>query len=139
MALTDTAIRVAKPGLKPYKMYDGDGLFVLVRPGGSKLWRWRYTVDGKEKLMALGEYPLVSLADVRDRHRAERKKLAGGIDPMAVRKAEAEAQKREVQDQQRESENSFEKVARDWWDWCCERRATRRGFPGIASRARAGA
>ena len=47
---------------KPYKMYDREGLFLLVNPGGSKLWRWRYWVDGKEKLMALGEYPIVNLA-----------------------------------------------------------------------------
>ena len=57
MALTDTAIRVTKPGHKPFKMYDRDGLFLLVNRGGSKLWRWRHRVGGKEKLMALGELP----------------------------------------------------------------------------------
>jgi len=46
---------------------------LLVRPGGSKLWRWRYVVDGKEKLMALGEYPLIGLSHVREQHRSERK------------------------------------------------------------------
>jgi Arm DNA-binding domain len=56
MALTDTAIRGTKPGKKPFKIYDREGLFLLVNPGGSKLWRWRYRFDGKEKLMALGEY-----------------------------------------------------------------------------------
>jgi len=61
MALTDTAIRGTKPRQKPFKVYDRDGLFLLVNPSGSKLWRWRYRVDGKEKLMALGEYPLVGL------------------------------------------------------------------------------
>ena len=55
MALTDTAIRGTKPGTKPFKMYDREGLFLLVNPSGSKLWRWRYRFDGKEKLMALGE------------------------------------------------------------------------------------
>ena len=57
MALTDTAIRGAKPDTKPLKMYDREGLFLLVNPVGSKLWRWRYRFNGKEKLMALGEYP----------------------------------------------------------------------------------
>src|SRR5579875_2021166 len=65
-----------------------DGLFLLVNPGGSKLWRWRYRFDGKEKLMALGEYPIVSLAQARERQFAERKKLEAGIDPMAERPAE---------------------------------------------------
>jgi hypothetical protein len=63
---------------------------MLVKPGGSKLWRWRYRFDTKEKLMALGEYPLVSLGQARDLHLAARKMLAAGIDPMAERKAQAD-------------------------------------------------
>jgi hypothetical protein len=59
----------------------------------------------------------VSLAQARDRHFAARKILASGIDPMAKRKAEAEAKQREVEAQEREAENSFERVARKWWDW----------------------
>jgi integrase len=117
MALSDAAIRAAKPTAKPYKMYDRDGLFVLINPGGSKLWRWRYWVGGKEKLMALGEYPIVTLAEARDGHVAGRKKLAAGIDPVLERKAEAENRKRETQEREREAENSFEKTARKWWDW----------------------
>jgi hypothetical protein len=60
MALTDTAIRTAKPGKRPYKIYeyDRDGLFLLINPSGSKLWRWRYRFGGKEKLMALGSIQL---------------------------------------------------------------------------------
>ena len=91
--------------------------FCLSILAGSKLWRWRYRVDQKEKLMALGEYPVVSLAQARDLHLAARKILASGIDPMAKRKAEAEAKQREVEAQERVAENSFEKVARKWWDW----------------------
>ena len=67
--------------------------------------------------MALGEYPVVSLAEARDRHLAARKLLGSDVDPMAVRKAEAEAKQREAEAQERESENSFENVARKWWDW----------------------
>jgi integrase len=67
--------------------------------------------------MALGEYPVVSLAEARERHFAARKKLAAGIDPMAERKAEAEAKQREIEAREREAENSFEKVARRWWEW----------------------
>ena len=98
-------------------MYDRDGLFLLVNPGGSKLWRWRYRFDGKEKMMALGEYPLVTLKEARERHFAARKTLAAGIDPMAERKAEAEAKQREAEARQREAENSFENIARKWWEW----------------------
>jgi integrase len=117
MALTDTAIRATKPARKPYKMYDREGLFLRINPGGSKLWRWRYWADGKEKLMALGEYPIVNLAEARERHFAARKKMAAGIDPMVERKTEAEIRQREAEIRQREAENSFERIARKWWEW----------------------
>lgn len=117
MALTDTAIRTVKRQGKPFKMYDRDGLFLLVNPIGSKLWRWRFRFDGKEKLMALGEYPLVGLAQARELHLTARKKLATGVDPMAERKTVAEAKQREVEAQQREAESSFEKIGRKWWAW----------------------
>ncbi len=71
----------------------------------------------KKKLMALGEYPVVSLAQARELHLAARKTLVAGTDPMAERKAEAEAKQREAEERQREAENSFEKVARKWWEW----------------------
>ena len=117
MALTDTAIRATKPGKRPYKVYDRDGLFLLINPSGSKLWRWRYRFGGKEKLMALGEYPVVNLAQARERQFAARKKLAVDLDPMAERKAEAETRQREAEVRQRQAENSFENIARKWWEW----------------------
>lgn len=117
MALTDTAIRGTKPSKRSYKVYDRDGLFLLVNPNGSKLWRWRYRFDGKEKLMAFGGYPFVSLIQARERLLAGRKMLATGIDPMAERKAQAEVKQQETQVRQRESEDNFERVARRWWEW----------------------
>ena len=117
MALTDTAIRETKPGQKPFKVYDRDGLFLLFNPGGSKLWRWRYRFEGKEKLMALGEYPLVNLGQARELHFAARKTLAAGIDPMAQRKAESEAKQREAEAREREAQSSFENIACKWWEW----------------------
>jgi integrase len=117
MALTDTAVRGTKPNKKPFKMYDREGLFLLVNPSGSKLWRWRYRFNGREKLMALGEYPLVSLGQARELHLAARKTFAAGSDPMAERKAEGEAKQKEAEARQREAENSFENVAREWWKW----------------------
>ena len=85
MPLTDTAIRKAKPTDKPLKLSDAKGLYLLVNPTGSKLWRWKYRVDGKEKTMALGSYPDMSLAQARMRHEDERRVLLAGIDPMAQR------------------------------------------------------
>src|SRR5579872_5729294 len=94
MALSDSGVRTLSPGQKPFKVYDRDGLFLLVTPIGSKLWRWRYRFGGKEKLMAIGEYPVVSLAQARERQFVARKKLSAGVDPMAERKAEAEFRQR---------------------------------------------
>lgn len=62
MALSDTKIRSAKPEDKAYKLTDGKGLFLLVHPNGSKYWRFRYRFSGKEKMLAFGVYPDVSLA-----------------------------------------------------------------------------
>src|SRR6185437_180327 len=86
MALTDTAVRRAKPIVKPYKLADSGGLFLAVMPTGGKLWRWKYRFDGKEKLMAFGSYPDVSLALARERHAEGRRLLAVGVDPMARRR-----------------------------------------------------
>src|ERR1700744_2081674 len=107
MALTDIEIRGTKPGQKPFKLYDRDGLFLLVNPGGSKLWRWRYRVKGREKLMALGEYPLVNLSQARELLFTARKTFAAGTDPMAKRRAEAETKQKEIEARQREAESSF--------------------------------
>jgi len=108
MPLTDTAVKKAKPGLKPVKLTDGKGLYLLVNPVGSKLWRWKYRVLGKEKVMSLGVYPDVSLAQARDGVDKARKILATGDDPMAIRKANKVATRTAA-------ENSFETVARQWW------------------------
>ncbi len=117
MALTIKEIDGAKAAGKPYKLADGGGLCLLIAASGAKLWRWRFRFDGKEKMMAFGEYPFVTLKEARERHLDARKKLASGIDPMAERKAEGEAKQREAQARQREAENSFENIARKWWEW----------------------
>ena len=87
LALNDTAIRKAKPKSKPYKLVDGRGLFLLVQPKGGKLWRYKYSFEGKEKLLSIGPYPDVTLATARERHQEARRLLESGIDPMARRKA----------------------------------------------------
>lgn len=117
MGLTVKDIDNAKPRTSKYKLADGRGLCLLVAPSGARLWRWRYRFDGKEKMMALGEYPLVTLKEARERHFEARKTLEAGIDPMAERKAEAAAKQSQAKAQQRESESSFEKIGRKWWAW----------------------
>ena len=109
MPLTDTAIKKVKPGPSPAKLSDGKGMYLLVTESGSKLWRWKYRADGKEKVMALGSYPDVSLAQAREAMGAARKVLAAGSDPMAERKAEKLAK-------QSAAENSFQTVALLWWE-----------------------
>ena len=81
MPLSDTAIRALKPCEKAFKVVDEKGLFILVNPGGSKLWRFKYRIDGKEKLMALGAYPDVGLKDARARRDDARRLIADGVDP----------------------------------------------------------
>lgn len=76
MALTDIKVRTAKPTDKQYKLTDGNGMHLLVHPNGSKYWRLQYRFGGKQKMLALGVYPDVSLADARARRDDARKLLA---------------------------------------------------------------
>ena len=91
MPLTDTAVRKAKCPTKPAKLSDERGLYLLLTPAGGKLWRLKYRHGGKEKLLALGAYPDVSLHAARDKRDAARRLLAAGIDPSEQRRAEREA------------------------------------------------
>lgn len=122
MALTDLEVKNAKATGKPEKKSDGGGLFLLVQPDsvkindkkkeeivrGAKYWRLAYRFAGKQKTLALGVYPDVSLSDARERREEARKILANGADPSAVKKA----QKAVVVAL---AENSFELVAREWF------------------------
>lgn len=69
MALTDTKVRSAKPQEKEYTLVDGDGMFLLIHPNGSKYWRFRFRFGGKQHLMAFGVYPETSLADARQKEK----------------------------------------------------------------------
>jgi integrase len=108
MALTDTAIRTAKPTEKPQKLSDGGGLFLLLNPNGGKWWRLKYRIDGKEKLLSLGTYPEVSLKDARERREEARRLLAAGVDPSVHRQATKAAR-------EAENANTFEVVGREWF------------------------
>ena len=109
MSLTDTAIRNLKPQKKQQKLTDGDGMFLLIHPNGSKYWRFKYRFAGKEKMLALGVYPEVSLAEARERRIEARKALAAGNDPSEVKK---EAKRLTVLN----SENTFEVIANEWFE-----------------------
>jgi integrase len=91
MALTDSAIKNAKPKATQYKLHDDKGLFVIVRPTGGKLWRFKYRYQGKEQQLSLGIYPEVSLKDARQRRDEARQMLAEGKDPGAEKKRAAVA------------------------------------------------
>ncbi len=108
MPLSDAKARNAKPRLKPYKIADGDGLFLVITQSGSKYWRLRYFFGGKEKLLALGVYPDVSLADAREKRAQARKVLAAGNDPGEVKK---ETKRQDVI----KRTNEFETIAQEWF------------------------
>lgn len=107
MPLTDIKVKTAKPTDKAYKLTDGGGMYLLVKPNGSKYWRLKYRFVGKEKMLSIGVYPDVSLADARQKRDEARKVLAAGGDPGEVKKADKLAQKLST-------ENTFEVIAREW-------------------------
>ncbi len=86
MTLTDTKIKNTKPKDKPFKLNDGQGLYLLINPNGSKWWRFRYTFSGKEKGISLGTYPDIALQAARDKRTEARRLVANNLDPSAVRK-----------------------------------------------------
>jgi hypothetical protein len=86
MVLTQFSITKAKPKQKPYKLSDGGGLHLLIQPGGSRLWRFRYRFGGRENMLVLGSYPEVSLATARDKRDEAKKLIAAGSDPSEKRK-----------------------------------------------------
>lgn len=106
--ITDTAIRAAKPAEKPYKLSDERGLYLLINAAG-KYWRLDYRFDAKRKTLALGVYPDVSLRVARERRDEARQLLANGVDPGENKKAVKAAK-------QERASNSFEVIAREWFD-----------------------
>lgn len=108
MSLSEAKARNAKPRPKPYKIADGEGLFLLVTPSGGKYWRMRYFFGGKEKLLALGVYPEVGLADAREKRAQARKVLAAGNDP-------GESKKEAKRQDQVKRTNVFASLFQEWF------------------------
>ncbi len=109
MALTDLAVRTAKPAEKQLKLFDSGGMFLLVTPAGGKRWVLKYRFNKKEKSLALGVYPDVGLAAARKKRDEAREQLAAGIDPGDAKKADKRAAKLAAA-------NSFEAVALAWME-----------------------
>lgn len=127
MALTDIAIKKAKPGAKPTKLTDGGGMFLLVTPAGGKLWRLKYRIDGREKLLAMGAYPDVSLSEARRRRDEARELIAAGKDP-------SREKQRDKARSRTEAANTFHMIAVEY----CEKRKRdgEKGWaPATASRS----
>lgn len=107
--LTDAKVRSAMPRPKSYKLVDANRLFLLVTPSGGKLRRWNYYYDGKQKSMASGAYPAVSLADARAKRDEAHGALSEGHDPSVAKKLKIEANLEA-------GRQTFEKVAREWYE-----------------------
>ncbi|HHR6141141.1 TPA: tyrosine-type recombinase/integrase [Providencia alcalifaciens] len=109
MKLTVKQIDSSKPKEKDYKLSDGGGLYLLVKTNGGKYWRLKYRIDGKEKLLAIGIYPTVTLADARRKRDDAKRLLADGIDPNQQRKEQKQASKID-------SVNTFKNIALEWYE-----------------------
>lgn len=110
MPLNARQIETAKPKEKEYKLTDSGGLFLLVKPNGSKYWRYKYRILGLEKKLSIGVYPDISLSVARQKHEEARKIVALGGDPSEEKKAEKLAQKANV-------ENTFKAIALEWHEY----------------------
>lgn len=108
MSLTDVKVRNVKAKNKAYKLSDERGLYLLVTPQGSKCWRFKYRFGGKEKVLALGMYPDISLSEAREQHSEARKQLAKEIDPGILKQVSKRSDRLSI-------ENSFEAIAREWF------------------------
>ncbi len=107
MTLTTTKCNNTKAEKRPRKLFDGEGLYLEVLPSGSKLWRLKYHYLGKEKRISLGAYPIVTLAEAREKRSEAKKLLAKGIDPAFAK--EEKRRKMLIA-----AANTFETVAREW-------------------------
>lgn len=101
--LTVKQIEAAKPKEKPYRLLDGNGLYLYVPVSGKKVWQMRYKIEGKEKVLTVGKYPLMSLQEARDNAWLARKDVSGGVDPLKAKK-------------QTSRDNSFGSIYSEWYE-----------------------
>ena len=139
--LNDTQCRTAKPKEKLYRLNDFNGLYLEVKPNGKKAWRYRFKLNGKSSMFALGEYPTVKLAEAREKCEQARKQVADGVSPTQARQLD---KIRKVND----ASNTFELIAKEWLqmkDWAeitphhilkILQETAKRGAPTVADEAR---
>ncbi|PZP84150.1 MAG: hypothetical protein DI582_09540 [Azospirillum brasilense] len=108
-AKPDSAFRNAKPEAKPYKVADSAGLYLLIKPNGSKLWQMKYQYAGKAKVLSIGNYKLTTLAEAREARDRAKKLLQQGIDPS---EAKQEAKRQII----RNAQNTFKATALEWYE-----------------------
>ena len=116
--ITDIKLKAAKPKERDYRISDGQGLTLMVRKNGSKLWQFRYQFEGKPKTASLGPYPLISLAEAREKRDELRKGLLNDIDPVQAKRL-ARAQR------EAEVEHVFKKIALRWHEHWAKARTER--------------
>lgn len=114
--LSDKSIQAAKPSDKQKKMSDGDGLVLVVRTTGAKLWQLRYRFGGKEKTLSIGQYPLISLSEARSRAFVARQSIHHGVDPIAEKQAAKTAIIEQEVKQKHDEATEFEVVGREWFE-----------------------
>ncbi len=107
MPLNDRQIKNAKPTDKPYKLTDGGGLHLVITPAGGKLWRLKYRIDGKEKLLSIGKYPTIALIEARQAAEDARRMIANGQDPAAAKQEAKQAKQAAML-------NTFASLAMQW-------------------------
>ena len=127
VGLTNLAVKNAKSNGKTQRLFDGRGLYLEISPKGGKWWRFKYRFSGKDKRLSLGVYPDISLQKARQRREDMRKMVSDGIDPGEHRKAQKRATKSK-------GANSFEVIAREWFEkysanWAEE--SIRKGLRGL--------
>ncbi|MBS5743747.1 MAG: DUF4102 domain-containing protein, partial [Neisseria sp.] len=106
--LNDTQIRKAKPAEKPYKLTDSNGLYIVINPNGSKLWRYRFRIDGRESVFSIGSYPEISLAESREKRKEARLLVQQGINPAKDR---ADKKRQNT----RQNKNTFQAIAEEYF------------------------
>lgn len=109
MKLTVKQVDSSKPKEKDYKLFDGGGLYLLVTKSGSKYWRLKYRIDGKEKVLAIGVYPTITLAEARKKRDDAKRQLSDGVDPNKIKKDKK-------RDSKFEGSNTFKNIALEWYE-----------------------
>ncbi len=120
--LNDLRIKSAEGGEKEYRLSDGGGLYLVVKPNGGKLWRWSYEFNGKEKLLSYGPYPAVTLSQARELHKEAQAQKRQGVDPAAAK----QARKREEEESKQESSKlTFAALTAEWMKTWSKAKSTR--------------